>query len=358
MDDVYRSPNAPDFIDHRHDQSVLTNLSILHSPDVLLAKDPSQFGMADQDPADLNLPPFLDHHRQRLPPIQHRVTVVTPTIGTPYLERCIASVQAQTLPGVEHLLVVDGQEHAEAVEAIVAAFQFKNPIHVMVLPFNTGKDGWNGHHVYASVPFLLDCAHVAYLDEDNTYDPDHLAGMQALLLREGLDWVFSLRKIVDKDGTVIAHDNCESLGSLCHTVLGWNDFLVDTSCYLFKTDVARAAAPHWMHRARAADGVEADRAVTKFLLTHPTFKGKGTGKHTLNYMVASNASMSVTGQFFLDGNALFKYGFAARPTVYVFHFDPQRTAQFLRCMHAADRSYALDEWQMTLLACSRGNTTS
>jgi glycosyltransferase involved in cell wall biosynthesis len=348
MDDVYRSQNAAEFIDHRHDQSVLTNLSILYGQDVLLARDPTQFGMGDQDPAgDLNLPQLLDHHRQRLPTLTHRITVVTPTIGTPFLGRCIASVQAQTIPGVEHLVVVDGQEHLERVQAVVDAFRFKNPVHVMVLPRNTGKDGWNGHRIYAAVPFLVDTPFVAYLDEDNFYDADHLERLLQTLLRHNQDWTFGLRKIVDANtGALLAHDNCESLGSFCHTVMGPQDFLVDTSAFLFKTPLAQAVSPHWMHRARQGD-VECDRAVTRFLMARS--RPVGSPFHTLNYSVSPASANSVQAGFFERGNALFRYDFAARPTVYVFHFDPQRTAQFLGCMLADDRSYAMDEWQMTLL---------
>lgn len=347
MDDVYRSPNAPDFIDHRHDQSVLTNLSVIYSQDVLLAKDPTQFGMADQDPAGLDLPQLLNHHRQRLPPIDNRITVVTPTIGTPFLERCIASVQAQTLPGVAHLIVVDGQEHLSKVQAVVERFQLKNPLHVMVLPLNTGHSGWLCHRIYAAVPFLLDTPYVAFLDEDNFYDPNHLELLLSTLLKNNEDWTFGLRKIVDADtGAFLANDNCESLGTFCHTVMGPKDFLVDTSAYLFKTALARVVSPHWMHQARRGD-IEGDRAVTQFLLANS--KPVGSPHHTLNYAVSPASKTSVQAEFFVKGNALFQYDFAAKPTVYVFHFDPQRTLQFLACMHATDRSYALDEWQMTLL---------
>lgn len=337
MDDIYRIPNDPAFKEHRHEQSVLTNLSLRHKDKItvvesLISKDPSPLLAVTVDP-----PPY------------HKTIVVTPTIGTAHLKRCIESVQSQTLLGVEHLIVVDGTQHAERVERIVEPYQLKKPVHVMVLPFNVGAGGWCGHRVYASIPFLLDCDYVAYLDEDNTYDPSHLMEMHTLISREDLDWTFSLRKIVDKEGQFLADDNCESLGNLCHSVLGWNDFLVDTSCYLFKLNVARDVSPHWMHRTRQKDGVEADRSVTQFLLTHPTYKGKGTAKHTLNYMVASNASTSVTGQFFLDGNKVFQYDFSGKPTVYIFHFNLEQTQRFLVSMHKTDRSYALDEWQMTLL---------
>ena len=336
MDNVYRTPNLPDFQAHHHDQSVLTNLCTREMDKVVSMRLPLDVAPGDD--------PIL-----AIPPVENvpRTVVVTPTTGTSYLSKCIESVQNQTLPGVVHLIVVDGPEYAEKVQEMVEPYRLKMPVHVMVLPFNSGADGWNGHRIYASMALLLDFDYIAYLDEDNFYDPDHLQGVQELLLKDKVDWTFSLRKILDTEGNLVALDNCESLGNMCHTVLSWDDFLVDTSCYFLSKEVAQAMAPHWMHKARTGD-VEADRAVCQFLLGHPTFKGKGVAKHTLNYTVARSAG-SVSGKFFVDGNALLKYNFAAKPTVYIFHFNAQMTQQFLLTMDKDDRSYALDEWMMTLL---------
>ncbi len=64
--------------------------------------------------------------------------------------------QAQTQWGVEHLIVVDGPKYAPIVREILKEFEMKKPILLLVLPFNTGKGGWNGHRIYASMPFLAD----------------------------------------------------------------------------------------------------------------------------------------------------------------------------------------------------------
>lgn len=48
------------------------------------------------------------------------------------------------MPGVEHLLVVDGPQYAAAVEAVVAKFRHKAPIRVLQLPHNVGAGSWNG----------------------------------------------------------------------------------------------------------------------------------------------------------------------------------------------------------------------
>jgi glycosyltransferase involved in cell wall biosynthesis len=330
MDDIYRIPNYDGFVDHRHDQSVLTNLSVVHAPHVRRAPDPTQFGNGT----------LLEHHRQKLGRLV-RTTVITPTIGSASLTRCLASVQAQTLMGVTHLVVVDGPEHAEAVEKQVAAFRHKKPIRVLVLPENTGGDGWYGHRVYAAMPHLINDQYIANLDEDNWYDPDHLFDLMRAVHEGELDWGYSLRKIYDAHGAFVARDNCESLGSLCHTVLGRDDFLVDTSCALLKTGVAVEVARQWYNKYAA------DRAFTKEILAKFP-RHCAVPRHTVNYS-ASSSGTSVRPEFFLRGNEVAKYDFSARPTIYLFHFGAEATANFLATRFDAERSHALDEWQMGML---------
>lgn len=56
-------PNFPSFIDHRHDQSVLTIL--VEKRGIVRYADPSQFGGR----RDVYPTPIFDHHRKRSPPI-------------------------------------------------------------------------------------------------------------------------------------------------------------------------------------------------------------------------------------------------------------------------------------------------
>lgn len=340
MDDIYRAPNLPGFRDHRHDQSVLTNLHVIHAADICVVRDPTQFGADDVCPSKKALPPFLDHHRQKLEPMV-RTAVITPTIGTPDLARCVASVQAQLLAGVTHYIVVDGKQHADAVIRQLQAFAHKKPVQVLVLPENTGADGWNGHRVYGALPFLVNAHFVAFLDEDNWYAPDHLLGLMTEVREHDLDWTFSLRTIVDGTGREVVRDNCESLGNMCHTAIAPGDFLVDTSCMLLKTRAAVEAGPSWYHQSR-----DADRSCTAFLLDRFP-RTRGVPRHTLYY--AAKGGGSVAPDFFVRGNDILGYDFAAKPTIYIFHFNEEATRAFLRTRRATDRSHALDEWQRTLL---------
>ena len=142
VDDACAIANYPGFQEHRHDQSVLSLLAVGH-PDVQLARDPTQWG-ADDPPDPLGLPwPLVGHHRQQRRPI--KVAVITPTTGGRHLAACVASVQAQELPNVEHYVVIDGKEHESAARAALEPFLHRKPLHVVVLPKNVGAGGWNGH---------------------------------------------------------------------------------------------------------------------------------------------------------------------------------------------------------------------
>ncbi len=141
VDDACSIANYPGFRDHRHDQSVLSLLAVGH-PSVLVGRDPTQWG-ADDPALGPDLPRLVDHHRQRRRPA--RVAVITPTTGGRHLAACVASVQAQELPNVEHYVVVDGREHEPAVRAAIEPFLHRKPLHLLVLPKNVGAGGWNGH---------------------------------------------------------------------------------------------------------------------------------------------------------------------------------------------------------------------
>ena len=145
IDDARALEDYPGYVDHRHDQSILSLLAV-GCEDVALARDPTQHGAGDpegQDDPPLPPGPLLDHHRARRRPVA--VAVVTPTVGGPHLEACVRSVQAQDLPNVTHYVVVDGPEHEPAVDAVLAKFRNRAPLRVLRLPHNTGAGGWNGH---------------------------------------------------------------------------------------------------------------------------------------------------------------------------------------------------------------------
>jgi tetratricopeptide (TPR) repeat protein len=184
--------------------------------------------------AHANLLTLLAERRDPTP--RFKVSLITSTIGSPHLTQTIESVQAQTYPFVEHILVADGPDCHERVRACLPR-QPRHPVHLLALPFNVGGGGYCGHRSYAAVTFLVNGRYVGFLDDDNWLEADHVASLMAKITAEGLAWAYSLRKIVDAEGRFIAHDDCESLG-LWPTWYNSNIHLVDVNCYLLRRDVA------------------------------------------------------------------------------------------------------------------------
>ena len=243
-----------------------------------------------------------------------RVAVVTPTVGGPHLEECIASVQAQDLPNVVHWVVVDGAEHEARVRAIVRRYEGRKPTEVLVLPRNVGRAGgknWYGHRVNGSLPFLVDADFVCFLDEDNAFEPDHVRLLCRSVVAAGAPWGHSLRRIVDEASREVCLDCCESLGGIAPSVLG--DRLVDTSCFMMRTEVAVRVAPHW-YDARV-DLRASDRRVLEALFR--TYDTHAVSRHhSVRYRVYDTGT-GVPASFFLEGNARTAYDFTM-PDVYVF----------------------------------------
>ena len=355
LDTVNDSGKDPDVIDCRHDQSILSVLAHAH-PRITICRNASQWGRTDP-PADyqvqvdsldsngfmLNL---FDHHRRqiKLP----KVAVITPTTGGKFLQACIESVQKSTLPNVEHWIVVDGKEHEAKVDLIISRFDGRHPVVKFVLPKNVGSGGWNGHRVYGSLPFLVDANFVAYLDDDNLVSPTQYADLLRGIIKNKAKWSYCLRYLMDADGKRTGEDNCESLGGISHAVYGPGNYLIDTSCYMLDRDLAIAAGPVWNARFRDPEGrPEPDRELCKTLLMsapHTVIR-----KHHLGYRLGST-TLSVKPEFFVRGNNVFGYDFEKFQDIYIFHFSQKATEDFLTARKQyGHQSFALAEWQMTLL---------
>ena len=77
---------------------------------------------------------------------------------------------------------------------------------------NVGRDGFYGHRICAAFSHLVNSDYVLYLDQDNWFDPDHVAASIETIERTGSDWTYSPRKICSRSGAYLFNDDCESLG--------------------------------------------------------------------------------------------------------------------------------------------------
>jgi len=219
-----------------------------------------------------------------------KVAVVTPTIGSEHLEQCIESVRKQSYEDVVHYIVIDG------LDVKVPSYLHNLPdIKFIRLDENVGK-GWYGHRVYAACSFLVNADVICYLDEDNFLALNHVEEM-VKTLKDGNDWCYSLRNIVDKNGEFICEDNCESLGQW-PVYFNHQVYHIDTSCFAIRRDIAVRIGHAWYGQWGA------DRQFFHNLKAN--FKKYAcTNQYSVCYRLDGNEG-SVTKDFFEKGNEISK----------------------------------------------------
>jgi len=222
-------------------------------------------------------------------------TVIIPTTGSPEVIEAIKSVLDQTYD-TKCYIVCDGPDFSYTVKNMLRWVE-KHPnyrrIKLCNLPINVGANGFYGHRVYAAFTHLVDTEYVLYLDQDNWLKPNHVESCINTIKSKNLDWCYSLRDIYKKDGTLICHDDCESLGKW-QTYHGVNH--VDTNSYCLKTEIGVKLASVWH------GGWGQDRVFLATIAQHFN-KFDCTGEYTVNYRVDGGKG-SVNAEFFINGNAV------------------------------------------------------
>lgn len=149
-------------------------------------------------------------------------------VVTPYhreergvLERCIASVAAQTIPA-DHLLVADGAP-AEWIDGAGVRHLKLDRAHA------------DHGNTPRALGLMLGVAEgydaIALLDADNWFEPDHVAACRAAAEADpGCDYVVARRRFMAIDGSEMAV--AEEAGH------------VDTSCFFFRPG-SYSALPYW-----------------------------------------------------------------------------------------------------------------
>lgn len=193
-----------------------------------------------------------------------RVAVVTPyhKEPRPWLERCIASVRAQTHPGVEHWLVADGHPQPWIESAGVRHLRLDRA---------HGDYGNTPRAVGGLLAASEGADAVSFLDADNWYAPDHVASCVAVAAARPVDGVVALRHLARDDGSVLPIGLAEDIAG-SH---------VDTSCHFLCRGAFHALA-RWalMPRPMAAVG---DRFFLRSLHEDGLVVGR-TGRKTVYYL--------------------------------------------------------------------------
>jgi glycosyltransferase involved in cell wall biosynthesis len=220
-------------------------------------------------------------------------TIVIAATGSNELTKAVESALAQDHTDTRVWVVIDGPAFTNAVDTVIAPF--RDRLHVLQLPENTGANGFYGHRIYAAVSHLVNTDYVLYLDQDNWFDNNHVSTQIAAIERNGWQWGHSLRKIADKHGNYLCLDDCESLGKW-PIYLSNEHHLVDTSSFCIRRDVVTQIGSVWHW------GWGGDRRFLSAISQHFPQWGT-TGKYTLNYRLDGNPN-SVNKEFFDNGNSI------------------------------------------------------
>lgn len=129
---------------------------------------------------------------------QPLVTVVTATWHRPrtILEHCLPSVAAQDYPSIEHLVICDGpdQPTEHALLARGYSYDYAATRRLVRLGRNWSQiydDGGVGWTARQTGCWLARGDWIAYLDDDDDWEPGHLSGVMAVAAARDADLVLS-----------------------------------------------------------------------------------------------------------------------------------------------------------------------
>jgi hypothetical protein len=190
------------------------------------------------------------------------VAVVMPTVLRPCIESALDSVFRQTFGGRIQLMI--GVDRPLGDRATLDTVLARRPDNisaiVLELPYSTSirhgglHAATDGGSLRSMLSYMANTRYVAYLDDDNSWEPEHLAGvLQAI---EGKGWAYSLRMLIDETtGEALGVDRWDSVGPDAGRFKAQGG-LVDPNCLI----VDRVAATRVFGRWSEGPGVTSDRA--------------------------------------------------------------------------------------------------
>lgn len=231
------------------------------------------------------------------------VAVITSTIGRAELVGAIESVQQQSYP-CKHYVFVDGEQFHAQAKAILD--RYPNVV-AIYLPMNTGADGWTNSSINAIAPYLVKEDIICYLDDDNWFQPDHIASGVTCLEESGCHFAYALRNLYDFEGNFLSKDTIESIGFYQAKVeypvkinLEYQGNVyplsfrlnkpshIDTNCFFFPRTLAIQISQHWF------SGIHNDTNVWKHL-KDSQLTGACTKQFSVNYRFEPKKFMNFKG---------------------------------------------------------------
>jgi hypothetical protein len=213
-----------------------------------------------------------------------------PTTLRPTITHALGSIFRQDFSGSVQTLI--GLDRSDADPRLVEdACRDMPPNHVVFFMYpgysTSARHGglhpaWDGGVLRTVLCYLANSRHVAFLDDDNWWDPRHLSSMRTALA--GGDWAYARRWFVHPESrTPICEDLWESIGpgqGIFSSGGGW----VDPNCVAFDKLACAAVIPWWSIPLRnSPQAMDADRNV--FGILSAAFNGVATGQATVFYAV-------------------------------------------------------------------------
>lgn len=218
------------------------------------------------------------------------VAVVIPTVLRPSLARAVRSIFAQDLDGRIQILI--GIDTVGGDAGVLDALYRDCPAHIdldiLDLGYSTSRRNGGlypcgyGGALRTILSFQANSRHVAYLDDDNWWAPDHLSSLLAAV--DGADWAYGQRWMVDpRTLGPICIDDWESVGPDRGMFAADLGGFVDTNSLLIDKLACEAVLPLWGRTlfSNRADGE--DRVVFHALRTR--FRGRATGIASTYYLI-------------------------------------------------------------------------
>jgi hypothetical protein len=259
----------------------VTRRSELWHPTAYLGRQPE----LGADPRPVN-PPLLHWCGSADRGVPFDFAIVMPSLLRPTIVDALQSIFAQDFRGTVQTLI--GVDRPLGDWASVASACRECPPNHSVLLLDPGYStstrhgglhpAQDGGVLRTVLSYLAASRRIAYLDDDNWWDPRHLSTLYAAL--EGHDWAWSLRWYVHpRSRRVVCEDIWESVGPDAGTQTGgW----VDPNCLAVDKLACEALLRWWsIPNRNSRRGTDADRNV--FRILSGEFRGRCTGQRTAYY---------------------------------------------------------------------------
>ena len=246
-----------------------------------------------------NSPPVSQHFADPGTDLQATfdVAVVMPSILAPSLRRAVESVYSQTLAGRIQILI--GIDQAAGSRDIVDEICRTRPGNCILTLLDLGYStsvrhgglhaARDGGAMRTVLSYLANSPHLAYLDDDNWWRPDHLSSLHAAI--QEADWAFGLRWFVDHETQQpLCVDAWESVGPGKGTYAAAAGGFVDPSSLMINKQKCEPVLRWWSIPVSGDEkGMSADRHV--FSLLKQNARVAETGQATTYYVMDPTDAM-------------------------------------------------------------------